>query len=72
MIERIRLRLAQRRIAASKKQQNSLLLQQSLQLKLYVTRMIDLQNNLLNSSCRKLNQPQAKAYYITIIAFIPP
>ena len=59
MIERIRLRLAQTRMKERKSSSpHLLLLQQSLQLKIYVTRMVDLQNNLLKSFRRKLNQPR--------------
>lgn len=59
MIERIRLRLAQTHMKERKSSSlHLLLLQQSLQLKIYVTRIVGLRNNLLKSSRRKLNQPR--------------
>lgn len=59
MNERIRLRI-QEQTEESRMRSSRLpmLMQVWLQLKIYVTRMFGLQNNLLMSFCRKLCQPQ--------------
>lgn len=63
MAVKIKLQLV-RKSVASKMRKHFSLLQQSLQLDIYVTRMVGLQNILIRSNCRKLYQPRTSTNII--------